>query len=231
MKLAYLQRPSGLNSRLFEYAFRRIAKSFRSYQPISLHGHPLQPGQRNCLDRWTVIAASMQTHAVSSLLDLGCAEGYFVRRAAQEFGCFALGVDADSSRILVAQTCVLLDRVAGAAFTLADIDAGLLQKLPNFDAVLFLSVMHHVMYEHGIDHARRLLVAIRARTQKFLIFDMGQSNETRNEWARLLPDMGSDPASWIADFLRSAGFTDVEKLCETDSYQNEAARTVFLARP
>jgi cyclopropane fatty-acyl-phospholipid synthase-like methyltransferase len=231
MKLEYLQPPAGLNSRLFNYAFRRIANSFTSYHPISLQGRALQPGQRNCLDRWTMIAAAIQTYGAASLLDLGCAEGYFVRRAAQEFDCFALGVDADASRLLIAQNCMLLDRVESTAFTLADIDAQLLQKLPSFDAVLFLSVMHHIMYQQGVDHARELLTAIREKTQKFLIFDMGQSNEILNQWARLLPDMGSDPAEWIAEFLRSAGFSDVRQIGETDSYRNEATRSVFLARP
>jgi cyclopropane fatty-acyl-phospholipid synthase-like methyltransferase len=231
MKLEYLPWPAGLSAQLFIYAFRRMAGSFTAYHPVTLQGRALQPGQRNCLDRWTLIASAMQTHGATSLLDLGCAEGYFVRRAAQEFNCFALGVDADASRLLVAQNCVLLDRVERAGFTLADIDTRLLQNLPSFDAVLFLSVMHHVLYEHGLDHARALLAAIRVRTGKFLIFDMGQSNETRNEWAKLLPDMGSDPAVWIAEFLRSAGFTDVQKIGETDSYRNEVDRSLFLARP
>lgn len=231
MKLMYTKQPAGLRYRLFIHSLRRISRSFDAYHPVSLQGTMLQPGQRACNDRWAMIAPLVRSYDVGSVLDLGCAEGYFVRRSAEDFGCFSLGVDGDLSRILVAQNSALLDGVTGAAFALANIDVAFLQRLPGFDAVIFLSVMHHVMYEHGIDYARQLLAEIRTKTRKFLIFDMGQSNEINNKWARLLPDMGADPAVWIADFLRSAAYAEVTKIGETDSYQNEARRSVFLARP
>lgn len=231
MKLNYTRPASGFGHNLFRWSLRRVSRSFVAYHPVSLQGETLQPGQRACIDRWAMIAGELRAAGARSLLDLGCAEGYFVRRAAGELGCFALGVDGDFTRLLVAQTCALEDRVEGAAFALATIDAALLARLPVFDAVVFLSVMHHVMYEHGVDHARDLLRAIRERTRLCLLFDMGQSNETGNDWARLLPDMGTEPAAWIAGFLRSAGFAAVEKIGETDSWKNDAPRSVFVARP
>jgi cyclopropane fatty-acyl-phospholipid synthase-like methyltransferase len=231
MKLNFTRPASGFGHNLFRWSLRRVSRSFVAYQPVSLQGETLQPGQRACTDRWTMIAAQLRATGARSLLDLGCAEGYFVRSAAAELGCFALGVDGDFTRLLVAQTCTLEDRVTGAAFALGTIDAALVSRLPVFDAVIFLSVMHHVMYEHGVDYARHLLRAIHKQTRLCLFFDMGQSNETENEWARLLPDMGSDPAAWIGDFLRSAGFATVEKIGESDSWKNEARRSVFVARP
>ena len=230
MKLNYVKRPAGLNYRLFQHAVRRIAGSFDTYHPAWLQ-QKLQPGQRDCSDRWNLIERQIARHNATSLLDLGCAEGYFVRRAAEECKCLALGVDADFARILVAQNTALLDGVQGAAFAYADIDCAFMDKMPHFDVVIFLSVLHHVMYEHGVDYSRDLLRTIRRKTGIFMIFDMGQSNERLNQWAALLPDMGDDPAVWIADFLASAGFTGIERLGTTDSYQNEARRTVFLAKP
>ena len=34
-----------------------------------------------------------------SVLDVGCAEGWFLRRAAEDFGCFAIGIDGDDRRV------------------------------------------------------------------------------------------------------------------------------------
>lgn len=231
MKLSRTSWPRGIAYRIFQLSFRQVATSYETYHPISLRGKTLQQGQRACIDRWQMIARLMQATTARSVLDLGCAEGYFVRRAAQDFNCFALGVDDDFKRLLVAQNCALADGVRGAAFSFNRIDLAFLQSIPAFDLVIFLSVMHHIMYEHGVDYARNILKAIRDRTRLCLVFDMGQSNETRNPWASLLPDMGHDPAAWIAEFLRSAGFASVEKIGETDSFQNDAPRNVFSAKP
>jgi hypothetical protein len=43
--------------------------------------------------------------------------------------------------------------------------------------------------------------------------------------------MGSDPHAWVADFLRSAGFSGVEKLVETDAYQGATKRALFCLKP
>jgi hypothetical protein len=85
------------------------------------------------------------------------------------------------------------------------------------------------MYEHGVDYAREFMKLIREKTAKSLIFDMGQSNESAMQWAPLLPDMGSDPHEWIAEFIRSCGFSHVIKAGETDAYQSKVRRAVFVA--
>lgn len=231
MKLGYTEAPKGINYRLYQFASRRIAQSFETYHPVSLQGNIIQQGQRSCEDRWCLISQVLGQGQAKSFLDLGCAEGYFVRHAAQEFGCFSVGVDGDFKRLLVAQNCAMIDNVIGTSFVLSNIDSEFIEKLPVFDVVVFLSVMHHIMYEHGVDYSRSMLRAIREKTKQCMIFDMGQSNEIKNAWAKLLPNMGDDPSAWIADFLRSAGFNSVDKVGEADSYQNEARRAVFLAKP
>ena len=116
-----------------------------------------------------------------------------------------------------------------AGFMYAHIIPEFLSKLPTFDTVIFLSVLHHVMYEHGVDYAREFMKLIREKTAKFLIFDMGQSNETGMKWACLLPDMGPDLHAWIAEFICSCGFSEVIKAAETDAYQSNVRRAVFVA--
>jgi hypothetical protein len=94
-----------------------------------------------------------------------------------------------------------------------------------------MSILHHIMYERGVDYARDYMKEVRAKASKFLIFDMGQSDETENAWASLLPDMGSNPHSWVQQFLQSVGFSKVEKLADSDSYQGSAKRALFCLIP
>ena len=46
-----------------------------------------------------------------------------------------------------------------------------------------------------------------------------------------MPDMGADPHAWIADLLRSCGFSTVEKIGEAQSYKREVNRALFKAIP
>jgi 2-polyprenyl-3-methyl-5-hydroxy-6-metoxy-1,4-benzoquinol methylase len=220
----------GLSKFLHKLAIRRMIKEINPYHPISIEGEIVSTGERDCSDRWFVINEVISKHP-GSVLDLGCAEGYFVQRAAREHGCFVLGVDADVRRLTVAQDVNVLNRNERAGFMYAHITPEFLGKLPTFDTVIFLSVLHHVMYEHGVDHARDFMKLIREKTAKSLIFDMGQSNETAMQWASLLPDMGANPEEWIAEFLRSCGFSEVIKVGETDAFRSNVSRAVFVAHP
>ena len=216
---------------LYGFAVRRIARSYQPYQPVVINGTKICEGERRHSDRFATIRQVIQSADAKTLLDLGCAEGYFVQQAASQCGCIALGIDADVRRLSLAQASATINRVNGAGFMYGELTPEFVGKLPPFDAIIFMSVLHHIMYERGIDYARDYMKGLHAITRKFLIFDMGQSNETENQWAALLPDMGSDPHAWVADFLRSAGFSGVEKLVETDAYQGATKRALFCLKP
>jgi SAM-dependent methyltransferase len=220
----------GLTHFLHKVVIDRLIKRERPYHPISIEGKLVSAGERGCTDRWAVIDEVL-TKYPGAVLDLGCAEGYFVQRAAQEHGCFVLGVDADVRRLTIAQDVNLFNKNERAGFMYAHITPEFLATLPTFDTVIFLSVLHHVMYEHGVDYARDFMKLIREKTAKSLIFDMGQSNETMREWAGLLPDMGADPYEWIADFIRSCGFSEVIRAGETDAYKSDVRRALVVAHP
>jgi O-antigen chain-terminating methyltransferase len=220
----------GLSKFLHKLLIRRMIKEINPYHPISIEGKLVSKGERACLDRWSVIN-EVVSKCPGNLLDLGCAEGYFVQRVAREHECFVLGVDADVRRLTIAQDVNVFNKNEAAGFMYAHITPEFLRKLPTFDIVIFLSVLHHVMYEHGVDYARDFMKLIREKTAKSLIFDMGQSNEIGMKWAPLLPDMGPDPQEWIAGFLRSCGFSEVIKMGETDAYKSNVSRAVFVAHP
>lgn len=216
---------------LYGQTIRRIAGSYHPYQPVVIKGVQLSAGERTHSDRWTVIQQSIEAAGAKTLLDLGCAEGYFVEQAASQCGCMALGIEGDVRRLSLAQASAMLNRVKGAGFVYAEMTSEFIDKLPVFDAVLFMSVLHHIMYERGVDFARNYMRTLRTKVAKFMIFDTGQSNETENEWAKLLPDMGAEPHAWVAEFLRSAGFSGIEKLSDTDAYRGSTRRALFRLTP
>jgi SAM-dependent methyltransferase len=215
---------------LQKFTLSRIVKSFATYQPIILDGRELRRGSRACADRWRLIERVIAESDSESVLDLGCAEGYFVREAAKRKRV-ALGVDGDLRAITIGQTLASLERISGAAFMHAVITPKLVRQLPQFDSVIFLSILHHVFNELGAEDAREMMEAIRTRTRKRLIFDMGQSNETTYPWAKILPPMEPDPGTWISHFLRQCGFSAVEVVGESEGYNQAHARLLFAATP
>ena len=230
MKLPLNRELSGVPYHVYRFALRRLVKQTEPYHPVSMDGRVLAQGERECSDRWQAIR-DVLAQGADSVLDLGCAEGYFVSRAAKEYGTFALGVDADLARLTVAQDLNLINKNEYAGFMYAHISVEFLRKLPQFDVVIFLAVLHHIMYEHGVDLAREFMTVIRAKTNKALVFEMGQSNEHLMPWASLLPDMGPEPHEWIKHFLLSCGFSRADRVGETDAYRSNIRRSIFVAHP
>lgn len=212
--------------------FKSLITSYPNYQPIFRNNSYLTGSDRACSDRWDLIAKKIAAApSVHSLVDFGCAEGYYVLRSAQEAGLISLGIDMDVRRLSVAYLQATSGEISHAGFMKASIDPDLVKKLPKYDVTLFLSVLHHMMYMHGESYCREMLIQIREKTDKFMIFEMGQSNETENHWATDLPDMGKDPHAWIQEFILSAGFSSVKKIGESPGYKKEQNRAIFWAIP
>ena len=212
---------------LFKLYSRQLIKSFPPYQPIFLNGKIKAGEGRNCFDRWQMIKKEILDFNVKSVVDLGCAEGFYVIQASRELGCFSLGIDADTRRLSVAHNQIISEEIMPAGFMLGYADLEIIEKLPKFDMIILMSVLHHIMYSRGKEYCREFVSRLRTKMEKIMIFEMGQSNEVKNEWAKKLPDMGNDPSKWIADFLISCGFSKVVKIGETDSYKKDKNRTIF----
>lgn len=231
MKLRTERQFSNIIKMAERYLLRWQIRSYEPYHPLFVQSEQWAEGERACSDRWVTILPYLKKLSPSSLLDLGCAEGYFVQQAASTLHCLSLGVDADIRRLTVARALTTLNETVGASFVQSDIDLAFLEKLPRFDVVIFLSVLHHVMYEHGENYARTLMTSIHGLTGKCLVFDMGQSTETSHAWSKLLPNMLPDAATWITNFLKSAGFTTIEIAGDTDAYKSDERRHLFIAVP
>lgn len=205
-------------------------RSYETYQPVWMKDRE-RGGTRECGTRWEAVCRTLDRHECRSMVDLGCSEGYYVLQAARHGLGFCVGVDFDLRRIWTCQNQVVLNDVAGAGFIVGAVSPTLIESMPGFDAVVFLSVLHHLMAAKGEAVARDILCALARKAGKVMIFEMGQSDERSEVWASRLPDMGADPHSWIADFVSSCGFRNVQKVAETPAYGRDVTRAVFECVP
>jgi cyclopropane fatty-acyl-phospholipid synthase-like methyltransferase len=212
-------------------SFNALIKSYPNYQPIFRRGE-IKPGSdRECFDRWELIKKEIIESRAKTFLDLGSSEGFYVLQAAKECGCLSLGVDADIRKVAMANYQLILEKINSAGFLFGVINQDFLERLPNFDIVIFMSVLHHIMYSEGEEYCRIILKKIMPKINKIMIFEMGQSDEIKNKWAEKLPNMGNDPHKWIANFLASCGFSKITKIGESNSYQKDKKRAIFKIEP
>lgn len=203
----------------------------KRYQSLVGRERIFSAGGRECEARWKNIREALEPLGIKNLLDIGCGEGYYVIRAAHELGCYALGIEADYSRVCIAKNQISYLDVDRAAVMRDEVSLETIDKLPIFDAILLLSVVHHIMFSFGEDYCREFMKHLRGHIKRALIFEMGQSDESNAKWAKSLPNMGDDPHRWIQNFLLSCGYDDVVKIGTAKSYFGDRNRAIFIARP
>jgi SAM-dependent methyltransferase len=98
--------------------------------------------------RWEIIETYLD-EGDETLLDIGCAEGYFTSQAA-EIGLDARGIDISEGRIAMARGKYRSKVGKGLEFQSMEISEENIDSLPRSDVVLFLTVHHHFRYEEGL---------------------------------------------------------------------------------
>ncbi|MFT4570118.1 MAG: O-antigen chain-terminating methyltransferase [Hyphomicrobiaceae bacterium] len=205
-------------------------RSYEIYQPVLVAGTH-SDSARDCQLRWDAIEKVLDSSGAQSLVDLGCSEGYYVVQAALKGLPFAMGVDFDQRRAFTCMNQVILNDLQHAGFMMGSVDLDFVKAIPRFDAVIFLSVLHHLLYQRGEEFCQELLVALREKVGKVMFFEMGQSDETKESWAKNVPDMGPDPHAWIEKFVLSAGFSKCEKIALAPAFSGQVDRAVFAVYP
>jgi SAM-dependent methyltransferase len=206
-----------------------VAGNSYMYEPAKI-GDQYCPGQRDVEIRWTAIQQELRKLGPGSFLDIGCAEGWFVRRAAEDCGYFAVGLEMSMPRLLLGETSRLHDAAQNYATIRAMLTPEKIPCLPVFDVVCCLSVVHHIIYKEGLDRAAGFVRALGSRTAKLLIFEMGTSEETNMRGAHQMPPMPDGQEAFIARFLASAGYTSIRNIATTLSNRG-IERILFAATP
>jgi hypothetical protein len=191
----------GLDRVIDEARFRLDVISGADYQPLPgarathLDTTKRDAGSWSRLEQITRVVA--EVGAVTAV-DIGANAGFFSLSLAER-GLDVAAVEADPrfGRIIAHRA-----HHAGLEATVAlmelTIDERTADLVPAADAVLFLSVWHHLVRRDGVEQAGAVLRTLWARARKVLFFDTGQT-EMGADFR--LPDMSPSPREWIAAYL------------------------------
>ena len=131
-------------------------------------------------------------------VDLGANSGYF-SIALGRSGLDVLAIEplpqAHRTIIYAVRKAGLAERVAVSNLAIAPHN---LELLPTASVVVFLSLWHHLVREHGIETAETMLSAIWAKTGRVMFFETGES-EMPADYG--LPAMEPDARTWVAELL------------------------------
>jgi SAM-dependent methyltransferase len=208
-------------------AFRLAA--IKVYEPVEIGGRRIRHN-RETDSRWAAIAKVLTEHGARSVLDVGCAEGWLIRRAATDLGCFAIGVEA-SDRVLTGELSRLHDNVERAATIKSRLTPEDIRALPKFDAVLCLSVVHHVIRKDGVGVAEEFINALSSRAGKVVVFEMGTSDESGLSWSAQLPDMPKGQDAFVAALLERSGLVNIRRIGASDAFHGSGQRLLYTAEP
>lgn len=201
-----------------------------NYEPIKANDSFFE-SERDWQSRWKSIQAVAEEYEVTSVTDIGCAEGWFIRRLSEDLNCFTIGVETIYNRILAGELSRLHDRVRKTAIIEDKIGPEEILKLPTCDMILCLSVVHHIIRKNGVDEGREFVKAIGRNVKKVIIFEMGTENEKLMQWASNMPSMPEGQAAFIKEFLESAGLKNVREIGHSPSIKKDDERMLFAAEP
>lgn len=186
-------------------AFDRVKTAYErtdAYQPVygletALGSNPMQ---RACVDRCELIAGALGADIPGlRILDVGCSMGYISLYFAERRG-EVTGVDYNSNNT---EFCRTLSSALGIEATF--VDGMFCQRFVDdiqedeFDAVLLLSVLHHVISDFGIDDARRLVDELLRKVDSVFVELAQKSEDFGFAWHDALPSDDLDLFAGIED--------------------------------
>ena len=209
----------------FIFALQNILSVTHNYQPNPFSKK--NRAGRDTYDRYNAILSNIN-ETPKSVIDLGCNRGFFVLKTAAE-GSISIGVDHDWFEIIYARALAEKNNTSNALFMNAEINSSFIDKLPSFDMVVCTSIFHHWVRIYGKEEAFKMMRLISNKTNKYLVFETGQNNETSTRWHKELDFMGGNYEKWIVDFLHEIGFNEVNMIGEFSTHLSDVKRTLFLA--
>lgn len=192
----------GVDHALDEARFRLDVLTGMDYQPLpGVRTLRLQRARRDSgsWSRLEQIAHVVEEVGASTAVDVGANSGFF-SLALAERGLDVVAIEPDPKYARVLDFMARRAQVHGVVARMAlTINEQTLDLVPVADAVLLLSVWHHMVRYSGLDAATSIVRQLWAHTRKVLFFDTGQK-EMGAEFR--LPDMTPSPREWIESYLR-----------------------------
>jgi len=180
---------------------------------------------RDSADRADLIVERIKS-IKGSYLDIGSQLGYFVFRVSDR-NFFATGIECSKNPFLYSNSLKVINRKQNVDFINMCIDSRNVYNLPSYDVVSVLNVFHHFVYFYGYDQADEIMKEIANKTNKMMFFETGEYEEKGEYWSESLDFMGHDTKTWIYDYLKSLGFSEVVEIGEFGTHLNEHKRTLY----
>jgi len=165
---------------------------------------------RPCDDRLAIIKQHLPRDG-KNILDIGSNTGYYLFELAK-LGYLCHGLEPDPELVCYTSLMSYLMDAKGVSCECGKLDLSFIERMPRYEVILCLSVMHHIILKEGIDVAESILENLVPKTNHILFFEMGQSNEIKADWSTKLPKMEPNPEIWISQWLRRCGFNRVESI-------------------
>jgi hypothetical protein len=181
---------------------------------------------RQCEDRLAIIRTHLPANS-RNMIDLGSNSGFYLFRLA-ELGLICHGLERDAELVYFTNLGNYLLNGKGISCECGKLDLAYIQGMPDYDVILCLSLMHHIILEDGMETAEEILRGLARKTRHVLFFEMGQSNEIAADWSADLPAMEPNPEVWIWEWLKRCGFQEVIRI---GSSRTTVARYLFCAYP
>jgi len=134
-----------------------------------------------------------------TLLDIGCAEGFFCLEAARRGCSKVVGIDIKSERIAEAKNRQNKKKYANVQFL--EMDLYDVKNFGKFDIVLFLSVSHHLKDLFG---ALQIIYDV---TEKLLIAEIEVSGS--NDIRKGCHGFQYPPKEWVITTLKRIGWRNI----------------------
>jgi len=163
-----------------------------------------------------------------SLLDLGCSEGYFSFGLSNECDP-VIAIDNVEENIQKCKEYGRSSYISHITFKVGDI-ISYVRSLPDdfyFQNILYMSVHHHLLAQHGSNVGEEILYRLSERCSS-MFFDMGQKNEKGclgYAWWKALPDI--NPDDYVKSLFDKTKFTKICPICST--LVHGAQRKLWLA--
>jgi hypothetical protein len=194
-----LARRLGLRSKVdgaFDWARLQVdRRTDPNYQPLTERDRSSRGV--GTLTRWSAIRAVVDELEPRSAIDIGCNIGWFAAELA-ELGIPTIGVECHPPYYRTALYRRSRSRLPDLGVLVFEMTPANIELLPTADCTLHLSVWHHLVMIYGVDDATSMLASTWEHTRKVLFFETG---ETEMPASYGLPDMGAEPAAWLADYL------------------------------
>jgi hypothetical protein len=189
-------------------------RSGLSHQPLGDFPATYKRSESFFSDRLDLLREVARESGARNALDLGCAEGYFIRGLAIDPGLVGIGLESDWNALRKGLALRSLSSEENYAFVPMRFDAESIRSLPSFDLVICFWVLHHVIRNGGREAGVEFLKACADVTGKRFIFAMGGPLEEGSAVAAAkLAFLGGDDASiaeGMLQLLTEAGFQRCE---------------------